>query len=244
MADSEAREIAGLAGSDWAASATELLADLGFSLINSNRPEAPSGSHLLVEFRASPTERHFDPETLSYYAVSRGRPRIVELGLADVAPPHPATATRDVLWGHLHITDRLRVQNRFLTFGGTLRIGRLDATAAILDLASPGPIVRWGGHSQGTDPLATEIGAFFGRLIVAVDFQLGTEARLAAVPPAHLYVAFLLDTDRRLDRITRRTRSVPALERWVEAEGRRLRAADGNAWRAGESLLEELQLEA
>ena len=61
----EERAIAALGReADWADGATALLRDLGFSLIHSDRPWAPEGSHLIVALRDTPTLRHFDPEAV------------------------------------------------------------------------------------------------------------------------------------------------------------------------------------
>jgi hypothetical protein len=147
---------------------------------------------------------------------------------------------RTALWGHLHVVDRLGIENRFLSFGGQLRSAEIDASLTVLDLVSPGPVGRWGGHSQGTDWLAAAIGAFFGRLIVAVDFRRGAEARLAATPPAVLYAAFLAQEGPRREEIVRRHGLRRRTAQWVRDEAARLRAADGAASQAGQALLAEL----
>jgi hypothetical protein len=229
----EAREVALLADpTDWSTGATALLADLGFSLINSDRPAAPAGSHLLVAFRAEPTLHHFDPESISFWEPGRDHPARATLVHTELR-----TGTRPVLWGHVHIVDRLGVENRFLSFGGQLRIALPDSTTAIVDVRSPGPIMRWGGHSQATDELAEEIGAFFGRLILPVDFVPGAEAQIAATSPAGLYSSFLIDTAERYRRIAERGGQPDPIEGWIHAEARRLRADHPDSWAEGGSLL-------
>jgi hypothetical protein len=227
----------------WVDGATHLLDRLGFVLINAEHPEAPAGCHLLVGLRETPTLEHFDPESVAFYARSHG-------GKVEVATLHRATVAefgttpRTVLWGHVHVVDRLGVENRFLTFGGQLRSADVDPALTVLDLTSPAPVVRWGGHSQGTDWLAAAIGAFFGRLIVAVDFRRGAEARLAATPPLVLYAAFLAQEVPRREEIVRRHGLRRRTAQWVSAEAARLRGADGATWAAGLALLAELDLEA
>ncbi|NJD28675.1 MAG: hypothetical protein FIA92_10315 [Chloroflexi bacterium] len=226
----------------WAAGAAELLRPLGFVLINAGDPGAPAGSHLLVALRDVPTLEHFDPETIAFYGQTReGKVEVVTLDRAVIG--ELGITGRDVLWGHLHVVDRLRVENRFLSFGCRLRIARLDPTLTALDFTSPGPIVRWGGHSQGTDWLAAAIGAFFGRLILAVDFRKGAESRLAATPPAVLYAAFLAHEDPRREQIARRLGLQRSGAGWIHAERERLRAEDRGAWSAGQELLADLDLE-
>ena len=194
----------------WLATATGELSTLGFTLINADRPAAAEGSQLLVALRDQPTLRHFDPERITCWVAQagRGRPLTIDRG----AP----VGDRDIEWGHVHVVDRLGVENRFLTFGGPVRIADADAALRVVQHASPGPIVRWGGHSQGSDALAGEIGAFFGRLIVRVDYLPGGEARIAAEPPTSLYAAFLADRSRHLGS-TGSTAGDP-LSRWIRAE--------------------------
>lgn len=225
----------------WAAGATELLAHLGFVLINAGHPEAPIGCHLLVALREVPTLEHFDPESVAFYAPDReARVDVATLDRRTVA--EFGTRPRTVLWGHLHVVDRLGVENRFLSFGGLLRSAEVDPSLIVLDLVSPGPVVRWGGHSQGTDWLAAAIGAFFGRLIVSVDFRRGAERRLAATPPLVLYAAFLAQEAPRRAEIVRRHGLRPRTARWIRLEAERLRRGDRPTWEAGLALLAELDL--
>ncbi len=224
----------------WADGAAELLRPLGFVLINGHDPGAPAGSHLLVALREGPTLEHFDPETVAFYAVTReGKVEVatVDQGLVTEFGP----TTRRVLWGHVHVVDRLRIENRFLSFGGELRIAQHDG-ATLLDLSSPGPIVRWGGHSQGTDWLAGALGAFFGRLILAVDFRKGAEARLAATPPSVLYAAFLAREDPRRTRIVRHHGLQRIAAGWIHDERERIEADDPGCWSAALELLADFDL--
>ncbi|HET7182215.1 MAG TPA: hypothetical protein VFI15_08300 [Candidatus Limnocylindrales bacterium] len=182
--------------------ARALTADLGFLVV---------GDHLLVAMRDQPTLRHFDPESLSFYAPAGdgGALATVSRIAADT------TQHRRVLWGHLHVVDRLPVENRFLTFGGTLEVVGVDASTTIAHLRSPAPIVRWGGHSQGTDALTLAIGAFFGRLIVPVDFVPGAAARIDSATPEVLYAAFLCDTMRRTHATHRLLGERSELDAWL-----------------------------
>jgi hypothetical protein len=240
----EADAIAALATSDWPAAAAHLLADLGFSLINSDRPSAAGGSHLLVALRPEPTLHHFDPEAFSYWAPLEPHARqvVVDRATIERARALDARVGGRVLWGHLHVADRLAVENRFLTFGGELRTARIDTDLTVLDLVSPAPLVRWGGHSQATDPLATEVGAFFGRLIVPVDFIPGAERRLAEEQPEAIYAACLAWADARLDRIAAATGTRNELESWIDQEEARLRGSRPDQLARGREILAELSL--
>ena len=214
-----------------------LLHDLGFTLIHSDRPWTPEGSHLLIALRATPTLRHFDPEGVTLWVAASGRGRATVLDRRSLP-----RAPHSVLWGHVHVVDRLEVENRFLTFGGELRAAAVATDTAVVDLRSPGPIVRWGGHSQGEDPLAAEVGAFFGRLIIPIDYEPDAEARVSAAPPLLLYAAFLVDVTARLARGRRRGEGPDPIATWIAAEAGRVRRVAPEAWTAGETLLQAIGL--
>jgi hypothetical protein len=220
----------------WIAEAAEDLRDLGFTLLNSDRPTAPGGSQLLAALRDRPSLRHFDPERISCWvaAAERGRALVI-----DRASPAGA---RTILWGHLHVVDRLGIENRFLTFGGAIGVADVDPGLRLVRQASPGPIVRWGGHSQGSDPLASEIGAFFGRLIVPVDYLPGGEARVAATTAGCLYAAFLADQSGHHKAPASDDRD--PVNAWLRTEAARVRIQDPACWTAGEELLRDLGLDA
>lgn len=224
----------------WAGAAAGLLADLGFSLVQGDRPGTPGGSNLLVALRARPTLRHFDPEALSYWAVAEGRGRLATI---DRQTPLPIDGT--ISWGSIRVIDRLSEENRFLTFGGTLRAKAIDGSLTVVGIGSPGPIVRWSGHSQGIDPLAGEVGAFFGRMMIPIDFEPGVETRLAETPPAVLYAAFLVSARARLAALRNGASVGPEetdLAAMVAAEGRRLVVHDPGVWQAGVTLVRDLGL--
>jgi hypothetical protein len=228
-------------GPDWVAPTAGALHSLGFTLLNSDRPAAPEGSQLLVALRDRPTLRHFDPELIRCWVAMADRGRPIEIDR------HSATGDRPVLWGHVHVVDRLGVENRFLTFGGRVRVADVSPELRVVRHVSPGPVVRWGGHSQGWDPLAGEIGAFFGRLIVPVDFAPGGEARITTEPPEHLYAAFLRDAAARR-RATRprssRTDSWRGdpLQPWIDTEVARIRSRHAPWWTAAGALLDDIDL--
>jgi len=220
----------------WSAAAASLLANLGFRLVTDATTD--EHSHLLVAIRNRPTLAHFDPEDIAYFAIKGARGSLVCIDRRSIDEPGESFEQR-ALWGHVHVIDRVPVENRFLTFGGTLRGTVVDSELAVLDLWSPGPIVRWGGHSQDVDLVTDAIGAFFGRLIIPIDFVPGAEARINALPPGVLYRAFLLDSMQRIERARQRGVEAPPLAQWVAGAWRRARADDA-ACRAGALLLAEL----
>lgn len=224
----------------WADAAQALTADLGFRLIEpdpTGRRGSATEGHLLVALRDRPTLRHFDPEEISFYG-----PAGSGAALTTVARlPAGSTRRRPVLWGHVHVVDRVPVENRFLTFGGELSLAGIDDALTLAHLRSPAPIVRWGGHSQGTDDLTLAMGAFFGRLIVPVDFQPGGAARIDAAPPAVLFAAFLCDAVGRSASMSRLLGDPSDLDRWLAAAWARARS-DPGVREAAEDLLADIGL--
>jgi hypothetical protein len=216
------------------ASAAGMLANLGF-LASSDLPDRPGPAYLLVALRPAPTLHHYDPERIDYWASSGGSGVQRTLKRGSVVPADAVFS-----WGLIRIVDRLNVSNEYLTFGGHLEVGSVDDTT-IAVFTSPAPLLRRGGHSQGWDHGAQSVGAYFGRLLVAVDYVKGFESRLAAAGPLARYASFV-------DDLMRRYRSSPDLrsghpELWalVEAEERRLRRDHPEDWSAGERLLDEAE---
>lgn len=207
------------------------LADWGF-IATCDLPDRPGPASLLVAIRERPTLAHYDPERVEYWTTRDGR------GLHATITRETATPVRgDHSWGLVRIVDRLGETNEYASFGGQLAADRVDDVLVVV-LASPVPMLRLGGHSQGWDPGATSVMAFFGRLLVAVDFRPGFEHEVAAADPATRYAAFLHDT------IERYRKSLPLREanadvwRLFSADARRLAAEDPQAWTAGAELLQ------
>jgi len=213
-------------------SAANMLANLGF-VARSDLPDRPGPAYLLVAFRPEPTLHHYDPELLQYWATDgdRGVQRVLTRATA-------MPIDSEFSWGLVRIVDRLKVSNEYLTFGGRLTAASIqDTTIAVF--TSPAPLLRRGGHSQVWDEGAESIGAFFGKLLVAVDYAPGFERRLAAAAPLSRYAAFVGD-------IVRRYRASGALrtghaELWtlLESEERRLQRDHAPMWAAGLTLLGE-----
>ena len=106
---------------------------------------------------------------------------------------------------------------------------------------SPVPLLRRGGHSQGWDEAAENVGAFFGRLKIAVDYVSGFEARFASASPEARYCAFIADAAERFRRDATRRDAQPDLCALVAAEAGRLAATHPDAVRTGRRLLDEIR---
>jgi hypothetical protein len=224
-------------GGDWLADTANELARLGFVLRDGSLTGTTPGPRLLVALRDVPTLEHFDPEEVTFWEAhaSRGRPATID---RETALP----VDRPYSWGRIQIDDRIPVSNQFLGFGGTLLADARDGRETFLAFVSRAPIVRWAGHSQGVDPLADEIGSFFARLMVPIDFQDGAEARIAETDPEVLYAAFLdhASVRLRLGGLLRET--FPDLARQVDHERHRMLSDAPASWHAGEALLAWLEL--
>jgi hypothetical protein len=219
----------------WAPRSARLLENLGFTLDHEASDLPRGGADLHVALRDRPTLRHFDPEVIAYWVERSGRGRHAYLDRAGTFPHRESFE-----WGDVRIADRLGETNRYLVFGGEVSAAEVDESLVVVRFRSSAPILRAGGHSQGVDPLEPDVGAFFGRVMIPVDFTGGAEEKLAAIDPAGLYAAFVADTERRLGGGRRGVVS-PALEH-VRREATRLRAELPAAWAAGMDLLRSLGL--
>jgi hypothetical protein len=213
-------------------SAAPLLADLGF-LSGSDLPDRPGPAYLLVALRETPTLRHYDPEVIEYWVSQGGRGTRRLLTRATRMP-----VDLEFSWGVIRIIDRLHVTNEYLSFGGRLTADVVNGVV-IATFVSPAPLLRRGGHSQGWDPGAETIGAFFGRFLLAVDYTPGFEAFAAQADPVTRYAAFVADA-------MARYRASPILraqqaDLWMvfQAEEKRLQANHSTEWAAGQVLLGE-----
>jgi len=216
--------------------ARPLLASLGF-VANSDLPNGPGPAYLLVAIRPDPTLHHYDPERIDYWVTEgiHGAHREIE---RDTRLP----VETEFSWGLIRIVDRLDVSNEYLTFGGRLAAALIDDTV-IAVFTSDAPILRRGGHSQGWDHGAACVGAFFARVLLAVDYVPGFEAQLAAASPVDRYAAFVADLVGRYRRSPVLRTADPELWNLLEAEERRLGADAPGAWAAGVDLARRISPE-
>jgi len=210
---------------------------LGFLDVNGTSPQAPGGANLVVALRERPTLVHFDPERVEHWVVSGDRGRPAEITRATALP-----VERPFSWGTIRVVDRLEVFNSFLTFGGIVRAVARDPSTTLVVLASHAPILRSTGHSQAVDLSTGEVGAFFARMMIPIDFTPGAEARLAAAPPLAIYGAFHASMEARLAASEELQASRPDFTAWCRRERGRLATTFGPDWEAGRALAAELGL--
>jgi hypothetical protein len=212
------------------------VADLGFELVHGDRPDRPAGANLIVALRETPTEHHFDPERIEYWSSEHGRSVRRQID-RDAEPPEHLVA-----WGTITIWDRLSVTNTFFTFGGTVRVADTDPATRIVVLGSPAPVMREGGHSQGKDVRADEVGAFFARLRAAVGGSMALEGRVLAAAPGVLYAALIAATRDRIAEHRSLGDARPGYDAWSLEEMRHLEERVPDELAAGRALLATLAI--
>jgi hypothetical protein len=210
---------------------------LGFLDVNGTSPQAPDGANLVVALRERPALTHFDPERVEHWVASGGRGRPAEITRTTVVP-----LERPFSWGTIRVVDRLEVFNSFLTFGGTVRTVSRDPATTLVVLSSHAPILRSTGHSQGVDLSTGEVGAFFARMMIPIDFTPGAEAHIAESSPMAVYAAFHASMQARLEASDELRASHPDFSAWCRRERQRLAGSFGPDWEAGRALAAELGL--
>jgi hypothetical protein len=214
--------------------AASLLNRWGF-VIQPDLPDTAGDAYLLVAMRQAPELDHFDPERIELWVTNGSRSDKLEI-TRDSRP-----FDGEYSWGVITIEDRLGVTNEYVSTGGHLAVRDVEGTTVAI-FSSSAPILRRGGHSQGWDAAAVDLAAWFARVMVAVDFEPGFEARLAAATPLARYAAFIADA-------TRRHGPSPALRGvhgtlWplLCAEQSRLRLEHWDDWADGLALLDAAHL--
>lgn len=213
------------------------MAHLGF-LLETPTTERPGAARLIVAFRDRPTLEHFDPELVTYWRTGEDRRgHATDLTLESRTP-----VRAEFSWGRITVVDRLGVENVFATLGGDLRMDRVRAGLAVAAFGSPGPILRLGGHSQDVDRVALELGAFFGRIMVPIDFEPGVEQAISAATPLERYAAFVAFEEGRYGAHAPLREEQPATGSAFATEAHRLADEEPASWEAGNRLLVRMKL--
>ncbi len=216
------------------AAAAEFLAELGFLLVP-DEPELASPTYLLVAIRPRATERHYDPELVEFWVNEGDRGTAASIDVRTHMP-----LANDFSWGAIRMVDRFGVHNEYLTFGGRVSAVTKGGMIAIV-FFSPVPLLRCGGHSQGWDLVAPNLGEFFGRLRAAVASR-SLEAQAAAADPTARYAAFVADFIARHRTNDDLQRIDSVVWEWLRSEEARLRRTNPGAWAGGQALLASTDL--
>lgn len=212
---------------------SELLAKLGFLHVP-GRPPADGLAYLFVALRPRPTLRHFDPERVDFWLNVDGRGTRSILDRST-----PMRGEFEYAWGVISVVDRKSVVNEFVSFGGVVSVRRIDDVLVAV-FRSSGPIAARGGHSQGWDFGAEEMGGFMGRLRAAAGASRSLELKLAELSPLAIYSVFVVDS---LIRHRDRHGLLVGDERIVEMlrdEQHWLQAQFPEDWAAGQQIAERL----
>ena len=213
--------------------AAQRLAPWGF-LADPDLPDHPGPATLIVALRERPTLRHYDPEVVEFWSTEDGHGAHETITRTTRVP-----LTTGVSWGEIRILDRLGESNGYFSFGGRCDADLFD-DALIVAFTSSAPILRRGGHSQGWDDGADAVGAFFGRLLVTVDYMPGFEARLAHATPLARYSAFIRDEATHVQGLPIEVRERRPFANTVRTEAARLQRDHPEAWADGGRLLEDI----
>lgn len=213
------------------------LAHLGF-LLESPPPSHPGNARLLVGFRPRPTLAHFDPEVVRFWRTGADRRGHLTELTAQTKTPMRA----EFSWGRLVVVDRLGIENAFATLGGEVSLEQAGDHLTVAIFGSPGPILRLGGHSQEIDQEGVELGAFFGRMMVPIDFEPGVEAAISAATPLERYAAFVVYELGRYGGHPALREEDPAAAAAMAAEGHWLASAHPDSWESGRRLLARMGL--
>ena len=93
---------------------------------------------------------------------------------------------------------------------------------------------------QSTDPLAAEVGAFFARIKVPIDFVPGAEASVSKAAPRTLYCAFIQHVRERLAQAQSLRDANRWLTEWSSRESQRMEASANDHWKAAIELRRQL----
>jgi hypothetical protein len=226
-----------LGGMDPPLVAARHLAHLGF-LLESPFPDRLGEGRLLVALRDAPTLAHFDPEVVRFWRTGDDRRgHATELTLESRSP-----ARAPFSWGRLEVIDRLGIENSFATLGGVVTLDRVDRHMSVAVFSSPGPILRLGGHSQDVDRVALELGAFFGRIMVPIDFEPGVEEAISAASPLERFAAFIAFEQARYAAHAALREEQPATASAIAGEAHRLATRHAESWESGRQLLARMGL--
>ena len=217
--------------------ASRRLAHLGFLVVDLY-PRGGQDAHLAVALHDHPTLQHFDTELVRFWETGRDhRGHPFELNRATRMPFRASYS-----WGKITLLDRKGLDNEFVSVGGMVEADEVAPGRTVLVFRSPGPILRLGGQSQPVDAVGSELGAFFARMMVPIDFVPGAEEAISAATPLDRYAAFIAYKDSRVTRYPALRSEGPAVATTVIDEAIRLRTSQPDSWARGRSLLERIGL--
>lgn len=161
----------------------------GYILDPKTYPNCPGHPRLTLTLRKTPTEEHYDPETVHVHVV------ITENHTAPITVRHPWSKGSEkyrVCPGRIYVEDAKQKRLEFYALGGTLTI-QSDDQFTVCTLTSPAPIMELSMTPCISELLTEEIEGLIAERkaiweIAPVEFS----KRLSTVDPLRLYLACLL----------------------------------------------------
>jgi hypothetical protein len=160
----------------------------GYYLLPKQHPHSPGYSGLLVAIRETPTEMHFDPESMRLRLEdARG-----EVSRTTLSLRWSFRGTRRVFPGRIILRDRIGKRAEFFAFGGSVKATHIPGKT-VYSLRSPAPVLRLTGPPETTpDQLASETEVVQGKLAAKwIPNEDEFARRLAQMNPLRLYLASL-----------------------------------------------------
>lgn len=210
------------------------VANWGYYLLPRLHPHSPGHPGLLIAIRQTPTEKHFDPETVQLHlCASDGGSEVVTLTLTSSLP-----GSSRVCPGMVTLHDRVDKRAGFFIFGGSLEAS-FNPGETVYALRSAAPILPVTESQSISGQLACETQA----LLAGLQSRWGAydkafEQRLAQVDPVELYQASLHAILQRYEKAPALRQSFPGFYTALSHEKQWL--AQAQQWPARPVGLDEL----
>lgn len=168
--------------------AFEEIAHAGYLLLDRPYPASLGGTRLLVALRETPTNMHFDPETINlHWRQPNGK-----IEQARISWSTSFGKSRRVCAGQVVLHDRRGKPVYFFVYGGTIE-ACMDTTTKVCELCSPAPILEM---ANGVESLAGQLAAETEALLARMHANWGLNdtgfiQRMGEIDPLVLYTATL-----------------------------------------------------
>ena len=167
----------------------QAMAHWGFAVFDPVHPRSPGFRRLVIAMRPTPTYEHFDPEQLTLQIW--GRQQVAEVN--HWGRHVTLDGERRVVPGQVVISDRVRKQSVFYTFGATVQVAQVEGHGAactyfVIDSAAPILGEGNGFKLSAEDQLVEDAGALFARLRAKAHVEhRDFERQLVALSPIQVY---------------------------------------------------------
>lgn len=211
------------------------VASWGYYLLPRSHPHSPGHPGLLIAIRQTPTEMHFDPETVQLHLCgSDGGSEAVTLTLTSSLP-----GSSRVCPGMVSLHDRVDKRADFFVFGGSLEAS-FHPGETVYALRSPAPILA---VTEDSRTISGQLACETQAKLAGIQSRWGAydkafEQRLAQVDPVELYQASLHSILQRYEKAPALRQSFPGFYTALSHEKQWL--AQAQQWPAHPVGLDEL----